>query len=253
MQGGEPFYYPGGELGCLLIHGFTASPQEVHELGSALAHRGYTVIGVRLFAHAAMLEDMPRARWRDWVASAEDGYALLEAQCRSIAILGLSMGGAISLTLAAQFSCVGVVAMSTPYQLPPNPLLTRLRRVLRPLSMVYRYRSKGIPKWRDEQAAHERVQYTSHPIRSLVEVDQLLAGMRMSLPQIHVPTLLVHSRTDDSVPGEDMDRIFDRLATDDKERIWIEESDHIITADHARKQVFHHVSAFLQRIIGTAS
>jgi carboxylesterase len=248
MKGGEPFYYPGGELGCLLIHGFTASPQEMRGLGSSLAGRGHTVLGVRLFAHAALLEDMPRGRWRDWVASAEDGYAMLESQCRSIAILGLSMGGAISLTLAARFPCVGVVAMSTPHQLPPEPLLIRLRPVLRPLSSVYRYRAKGVSRWRDEQAARERVQYTSHPIRALIELDGLLSEMRISLPDVHVPALLIHSRTDASVPGEHMELTFDQLGSQDKEKVWIEESDHIITADHAREEVFQLAGSFLDRI-----
>jgi carboxylesterase len=44
----EPFYFPGGKTGCLLVHGFTGSPKEMRWMGEYLAGQGYTVLGVRL-------------------------------------------------------------------------------------------------------------------------------------------------------------------------------------------------------------
>jgi carboxylesterase len=157
------------------------------------------------------------------------------------------MGGAIGLRLASTVPCIGVVAMSTPHQLPPNPLLDRLRPVLKPLSTIYRFREKGISEWRDGEAERERVQYDSYPLRSLIELDLVLGEMRKSLPKIHVPTLFIHSRTDTSVPADHMESNFNMLVTQDKEKIWIKESDHIITADHARSEVFRIVGNFIDR------
>jgi len=42
-------------------------------MGEYLAKRGYTVLGIRLFAHATQPDDMLRARWWDWLAAVEDG------------------------------------------------------------------------------------------------------------------------------------------------------------------------------------
>ena len=52
IPGSEPFYLPGGSTGCLLLHGFSATPEEMRPLGEFLASKGYSVIGVRLAGHA---------------------------------------------------------------------------------------------------------------------------------------------------------------------------------------------------------
>ncbi len=47
LPGAEPFMHRGGPTGCLLIHGFTASPQEMRGLGEHLASPGHTAVGIR--------------------------------------------------------------------------------------------------------------------------------------------------------------------------------------------------------------
>src|SRR5687767_11571524 len=103
VPGAEPFYYPGGAVGVLLIHGFTGAAREVRPVGAVLAAAGYTVLGPRLAHHGTLAADMRRSHWRDWVASALDGYHLLRAQCDTIVVGGLSMGGVLSLYLAAHY------------------------------------------------------------------------------------------------------------------------------------------------------
>ena len=48
MPGAEPFYFSGDRTGCLLIHGFTGTPNEMRWLGTQLSTAGHTVLGVRL-------------------------------------------------------------------------------------------------------------------------------------------------------------------------------------------------------------
>ena len=112
---GEAFLFPGGPVGCLVVHGFTGAPAEMHWFGEQLAGHGYSVLGVRLFAHATRLEDMRRARPQDWLASVEDGYHLLRGLSESIVVMGLSLGGILALHTASRLPVAGVVAMSTPY------------------------------------------------------------------------------------------------------------------------------------------
>src|SRR5574341_761312 len=100
MPGAEPFFYRGGPIGALLIHGFTGSPKEMSLLGEALAAEGHTVLGVRLPQHGTTVTDMFHASWRDWYNGAADGYHILRAQCESVFAMGLSMGGAIALKLS---------------------------------------------------------------------------------------------------------------------------------------------------------
>src|SRR5262249_2909794 len=117
-----PFFLPGGPTGVLLTHGFTSSPAEVRPLGAFLAEQGYTVYGPRLAGHGTAPEDLRTTNWPDWVAAARGGIAELRtAGCERIALIGLSLGGTISLYLAAHEpgAYLGVVTMNSPVYLPP--------------------------------------------------------------------------------------------------------------------------------------
>jgi len=252
LKGGEPFFFPGDEVGCLLSHGFTASPQEMRGLGEYLASQGRTVLGVRLSGHATNVNDMTRSRWQDWVASVEDGYHFLEDCSSKICLIGFSTGGAISLYLANTLPTIGVAALSTPHELPADPRIRTLRPVLRPLSLVYPIIPKGPPDFFDPEAFKVRVAYKHYPIRAVPELDELLIRMREVLPLLKVPVLFVHSKNDRFIPSEHMNANFDLLGSENKNRILVEGSNHIITCDAAREQVFEAVSDFVNQISGSS-
>ncbi len=77
MPGGESFYLPGGETGCLLLHGFTSMPEEMLPLGEYLAGKGFTVMGVRFTGHGTHPDDLLLTHWADWLVDVEDGLGML--------------------------------------------------------------------------------------------------------------------------------------------------------------------------------
>lgn len=240
----EPFYFPGGEIGCLLIHGFTGTPKEMLWLGEYLAKQGHSVLGVRLTGHATRPEDMIRSRWRDWLASVEDGWHLLKRATSQIFSLGLSMGGVLSLLFASRFPVTGVVAMSTPYRLPPDPRL----RLIKWLSWISPYTPKGPPDWHSPEGEEGHISYPKYPTRSIAELVPLMAEMRAGLPKVTMPVLLMHSRQDGSVDPANMQMIYDHLGSTDKRMLWIENSGHVITRDAAQGQVFQAAADFIKRV-----
>ena len=129
IPGAEPFFYTGTPVGCLLLHGFTATPNEVRPLGEALAAEGYTVLGPRLTHHGSDPGDMTRSRWHDWYLSALDGWHILRDTCAQIVPIGISMGGATALLLAARQPVTAVVSMSAPIYLPMSPRLALVRAI----------------------------------------------------------------------------------------------------------------------------
>jgi carboxylesterase len=248
MTGGEPFYFPGGRSGCLVIHGFTASPQEVYDLGRHLAADGHTVLGPRLFGHATDIRHMRRARWRDWLFSVQDGYHMLRSQVERIYLVGLSLGGSLALILASQEEVDGVVAMSTPFELPIAGALRWLHPILRPVSLILPQVAKGPLSFQNQTANQERVDYRARPLRAVVEVEAAFLHMQQCLPAVSAPTLLMHSRTDDFVPPASMEKIFAALGSSEKEMHWIDESDHVVTVDLAWEEVFDAASAFITHL-----
>jgi carboxylesterase len=257
----EPFFFPGpssgsggknAHIGCLVTHGFTGAPKEVRGLGEYLNRQGYTVCGMRLAGHATRPADMLRSRGQDWLLSVEDGYNLLRSCTDQVFLLGLSMGGVLSLTAAAQLDIRGVVAMSTPYDLPAMPVPLWAVRLL---SWFKPYLPKGkVPGsgWFDQAAYQQHVAYPMNPIRSALELKLLIEEMHTALPKINVPVLLIHSRDDDYVVQDSMQQIYNRLGTSDKQMLWVEGGGHVITEEPTRETVFKAAADFVKRVSRSA-
>lgn len=246
MHSAEPFFFPGGPVGCILVHGFTGTPKEMRWMGEYLASQGHTVLGVRLFAHATKPEDMKRARWADWLASLEDAWYILSGVTEKIFVCGLSMGGILSLLFASRFPVHGVVAMSTPEHLPNDPRLGFIKT----LSLFQPFTPKGESHWFDEAAHKDHISYSTDPTRSYAELRDMLKVMRESLPQVTAPTLLINSKNDQTVKPEDhhQELIYQALGSLEKQTLWVENSHHVITRDAARQSVFQAAGDFIARI-----
>ena len=248
----EPFFLPGdpSKPACLLIHGFTGAPKEMRWMGDYLNRQGYTSLGVRLNGHATRPEDMLRSRWTDWTVSVEDGFNLLRGVTDRIFLLGLSMGGILSLLMSTRLEVKGVVAMSTPFELPvKHPAwLIRLASYVQPY--MKKVRDDSVSTWFDHQALQEHISYPMNPLRSVAELQTMMGELRLALPKISVPVLLMHSKDDPYVAPGNMPRIFERLGASDKEMLWVTGSGHVATRDAAREQIFAAAAAFIRRVGG---
>ncbi len=250
----EPFFFPGerSNPGCLLIHGFTGTPKEMRGFGEHLAGQGYTAMGVRLAGHATHPGDMIRSTYRDWMTSVEDGYRYLSGMTKNVYLVGLSMGGALSLLMSTKLDVKGVVAISTPAAMPKDyPLwLIRFVAYFRP----FLSKSKDPPGtgWFDREVWKDHVSYPRNPTRSVGELKLLLNEMRQELPRVDVPVFLIHSRDDTYVLPQNMDHIHAALGARDKEMLWIKGSGHVVTRDAAHAQAFEAVVKFIRRVEASA-
>jgi carboxylesterase len=251
----EPFFFPGvpDKPGCLLIHGFTGAPKEMRWMGEYLNQEyGFHCLGIRLTGHATRPEDMIRSRYTDWMASVEDGYHILCGMTDRIYLVGLSMGGVLSLLMSTKLDVAGVVAMSTPHRIPydyPTWIIKALSKVMR-----YQPKSKQVPgsSWFDKEAYAEQVSYPQNPIRSGAELQALTTKMRAALPKVDVPVLLIHSKNDTYVLPENMEHIYADLGASDKTKLYVTESGHVVTRDAARGEAFRAAADFIQRIESAA-
>lgn len=238
----EPFFFPGGNTGCLVVHGHTGTPKEMGWLGEFLHKHGYTVLGIRLFGHATRPDDMLRARWWDWLADIENGINLLRNSAKKIYIMGLSMGAMLALISAARYPLDGVVAISAPFDLPPDPRL----KIIRFLAPFYPRVHKGGSDFHDKEAEKDHIDYPYFPTRSVIQVQALLKVMKESLPQIKIPVFLVQSHGDRVIPAYSMDRIYEQLGTSRKEKLWVEDSGHVVVREPERERVFAAIDHFIK-------
>ncbi len=240
----EPFYLPGNRTGCLLVHGFTGAPKEMRWMGDFLNEKGYTVLGVRLAGHATQPQDMLRVHWQDWLTSVEDGYCLLKGCTDQVFVIGLSMGGILSLLFASQFPVNGVVPISTPYELPDDKRLAFINLLVWAMPKV----NKGASDWHNPDAAIDHIDYPYFPTRAVIQLRDLLLQMQSALPNVKVPALIIHSKQDGGVAPANAEKILAALASQDKHLLWVENSGHVIPREPDRFIAFNAIHEFIHRV-----
>jgi carboxylesterase len=248
----EPFFFSGGRTGCLLIHGFTGTPKEMRWMGEYLNKQGLTCSGIRLAGHATIPEDMIRSRWTDWTASVEDGYNMLRAVTDHIYLIGLSMGGILSLLMSTRLEVNGVVAMSTPYSVPGDHYPAWFINLYSKF-VPFAKKSSEVPgsSWFDKKAYADHISYPQNPIRSVSELKILVGEMQAALSEIQKPVHLIHSKDDTYVSLQNMEQIYDGLVnTSAKTKLIIAGSGHVITRDAARLRVFESTLEFIHKVEG---
>ncbi len=234
------------KAGCLLLHGFSAQPEEMRFLAADLAGHGIVALNQRLAGHGTDPRDLARVRWIDWLASVEDGLAILRGLSASVFVIGQSMGGMLALVSARRCPVAGVVALSTPYAAFP-PLQMLLARSLGLFGVMARKQVTEHPELGRRREA-DYPAYPRYPVRILAEVGRLQAAMAAALPEVKVPALLVQSRQDAGLGADSLEKIHARLGSVDKEKLWLDGFDHSIVLDEKRSAAFEHIRAFIARV-----
>jgi len=234
-----------GEPACLLLHGFTAQPEEMAFLAADLHRGGHTVLTLRLAGHGTRPADLERTRWNDWLLSVEEGLCLLKDVSRRVVLVGQSMGGMIALTAAAQFTTAGVVALSTPFE-AISPIEAAIHGALGWLGI-----SLGKGSREDAELGERREAaypaYARFPAKIMRELARLQQAMREALPRVKVPALVVQSRQDFH-GGDDLEKIYALLGSDRKEKLWLDGFDHSIVRDEKRAMAFEAIARFIQSL-----
>ena len=238
MSGAEPFLFPGGANGILLVHGFTGTPAEMRLLGEHLHAAGYTVLGIRLPGHGTSPYDMVHTNWRHWYGSVVDGLTLLRGLCTNIQVVGLSMGGLLALKLAAEYSVDSVSALSTPV------FLTNKRIKFLPL---YRLFHRFVPKKRRDYDIDPQyfIGYDTTPLSCLSSLLEFIRIVADDVRNIHCPVLLVQSKRERTVKPASATYLLERIGSPQKEIFWLEKSGHVVTIDIEREIVFRRVADFV--------
>lgn len=247
MVGAAPWSYQGGELGVLVLHGFTGTPQSMRGVAEALAAGGFTVELPRLRGHGTRVEDMLGLGFPDWVADAEEVAADLLARCRRVGVVGLSMGGTLALWLAARHPEIAAVVAINPLV---EPAADSFRAAMTDALAEGVAFAPAIGSDIARPGAVE-VAYDATPIApllSLMDGAQELMGL---LPALSVPVLLFSSRTDHVVDPASGDRLVE-LAGGPVERVWLEQSYHVATLDEDRELVEEGTVAFLRRVLAAS-
>jgi carboxylesterase len=253
MPGAEPFFHRGNQIGCLCLHGFMASPNELRWMGEALAAQGFTVYVPRLTGHGIDHRIMTRMHWYDWYTSALDGYHILKAQCEQVIPIGLSMGGLLALMLAAEYPVAGVGVLA-------SPLFVKARIVRHTGWLKYLVRYTEQPdSQRLRDVIHQeqvrrgdplvgRVRYNTWATSAVWEFNKLMLRARACLPDVTAPLLTIYAQRDDTGLVENVEILKRESSSAAIESFILLETGHILSQDIERETVFQLINNFIRAI-----
>ncbi|MQA09412.1 MAG: alpha/beta fold hydrolase [Pseudonocardiaceae bacterium] len=242
LPGAEPFAHSGSsDVGVLLCHGFTGSPQSMRPWGEYLAEHDYTVRCPRLPGHGTNWRECNRTRWTDWYGCVSSELDALRAGCDAVFVFGQSMGGTLTLRLAQRYgtSIAGIVLV--------NPSVTTLRLDAKFLPLVSRIVPAlgGIAGDIAKPGVVE-LSYDRLPLRAAASLSQLWRVVRADLPKVIQPLLLLHSVVDHVVEPVNSRIVLDGVSSSQVTEVLLHDSLHVATLDHDAPTVFAKSVEFLQ-------
>ena len=214
---------PDATTGVLVLHGFTGSPASMLPWARSFADAGLRVDLPRLPGHGTTWQEMDMTRAEDWLAVAEQHWAVLDRECDEVYLAGLSMGGTLALRLAELHDVAGVMLV--------NPAVVArgrdfsMLRVLRHVARTTRSIANDIALPGQDEHAYERT-----PLQAAWSMKGLVDQTQADLSRISAEVLLMTSVTDHVVAPYSRIELLARLplVTD----VRLPRSYHVATLDH---------------------
>ncbi|HEU5152756.1 MAG TPA: alpha/beta fold hydrolase [Iamia sp.] len=243
IEGAEPWSAEGGDRGVLVVHGFTGNPHSMRPVAEALAAAGLTVDLPLLPGHGTAVADMLDTGFPDWLGAAEDAYAALAARCEKVAVVGLSMGGALTAWLASEHPEIAGIACLNAIVTPPEGMRGAIEALVEGGDEVMAGIGSDIAKEGVAESA-----YPETPLRPLLTLFDAAAELEGRLGRIACPVLVVTSPQDHVVDPRNSD-VLAGAVSGPVERFTAPDSYHVVTLDHDGPAVADAVVAFCTKVL----
>ncbi len=239
MPGCEPYSAVNGPLGVLVLHGFTGNPSSMRSLAERVAAEGFSVELPRLPGHGTSVEDMMTTSWRDWSGAALEAFDDLAQRSSSVAVVGLSMGGALAAYVGERRDVAGLVLINPVVMRPGDELVDGLRALIDSGMESIESIGSDIKKEGTVEAS-----YPATPLRCVLSLFDGLVEVHEELVKITAPVLLLSSREDHVVTSDNGDEVVAK-SSGPVERRWLENSYHVATIDNDQEIVESSTVGFL--------
>ena len=208
----QPFFYQNDNpMLAMCVHGYMGSPVYFAGWTEQLLAQGYDCKGLLLPGHGEEPKRFSRATAEEWIGHVRGEVAQAAAQYDGILMLGHSMGGLLSLLMAAEEKKIkGVFAL--------NPAVGFH---FRPASLSkYAGLLLGKPERDSEKRREIRSQVSveltglldaGHYVRPMKQLYKLVARLPAAEEKITCPVLLFHGKKDETVSGRAIAKLCSRL------------------------------------------
>src|SRR5690625_3481459 len=225
-------------IGCLILHGYTGGPYEVEPLTTYLRERtNWKVVVPVLEGHGTELH-LKDVTYEKWIEDAEKALNELQKQCNEIYIIGFSMGGMIAAYLAAIYKVEKLVLLSTARRFISVKYLSHYFG-----EMI----GDGIKGKLNENELflHYKEKFGEIPLKANVEFVRLVNYTKQYLKYITIPVFIAQGTKDEMVPFKTAYVLEEEIASEHKQVVFFEQSDHLICLGNDRNVLNKLVIQFL--------
>jgi len=228
-------------IGVLFVHGFTGSPASMRPWAEYFASHGYSVRLPLLPGHGTTPSDLNSRTWEEWYQVAEDAYLELVGKCHQVFICSLSMGGALTLRLAALHQPIGIVLV--------NPLIhiKGIKGIFIPIASRLFATTPAVGGDIKMLASNEYA-YDKTPLKAANSLRKLLEDVRSRIGNVTAPLLLLHSVDDHVVPASNSAWILEHVGSASKREVLLLDSYHVATIDNDAPKIFDESLRFVESL-----
>jgi len=243
MPGAEPFFYKRGKVGCLLCHGYTGTPDEIHNIGKFLADKGITTIAPLLPGHGTIIEELIETTADDWYTEYCYAFNSLKEYCDEFFVCGHSLGGGLTIRFAQEHQVDGIITLATPIK------LRFLHRLFLPIITPFS-RKAVFKKSREERLHQEKYKilcYNGYPIAPANTFRRMLNKISNKLDLIKQPILIIQGLLDDKWIRRSAQKIYENVSSKDKQLVYLEKSSHSLTHELEKEKINELIYEFIQK------
>lgn len=245
LSGADSLFYQGNEIGVILCHGFNGTPQSMQYIGEQLAKYGYTISIPRLYGHGTHYLELEKSSYHDWIDSLQSAYEDLAKICEKVYIVGQSMGGALTIQIAAANPEIAGVFLI-------NAAIT---------DVCYRqYQHQEEPRFIEEgkpdikKPSVYEITYDKVPIAAVHQLLNVMEDSQEKLTHVTTSTVIFKSAVDHVVPPENSHYIFEHVNSKDKKMIELQNSYHVASMDYDAMEIvdniYQHIQQDMRKKIG---
>lgn len=232
------------DVGVLVLHGFTGNPISMRGLADTMVAAGHSVEMPLLPGHGTTIDDMLDATWADWTAEVAAARDRLAERSGRIVVIGLSMGGALTLWSGLELAdIVGIVCI--------NPVTMPLAaEVVDMLTEMVADGTEIAPAISGDIADPDAEEngYDGTPLRALLSfMNDGMAPLTDRYGEFTMPLLLITSRQDHTVEPANSEHLAATYGGE-VDHVWLEDSYHVATVDYDADDINRLAGEFVARV-----